>query len=501
MKKIFIAALCILTVSAGCGTEDTGGMDYIPKPVYTLFADVDCQSSVTVDTKSTFDFEGVVWQAGDAFSMFCTGHENVRMILTKVTGSSEGMFAGRSDEPFAEQDTYYAIYPYSASTAFSEDAGISGTFPAEQTDDRPVAVMVAKAQSIADGNPYFEFHKVFAVLELSLTGDGEQVNGLSFKGNSGETVAGDFTVMDFNDPVPQFSGSETEITMTLDEPVTLSASAKKLRIMVPAMTYKNGYTLSIMTATSGNVDAVVKEESVTLVHDAIYPETWQMEVVPVYEWSPGYLTVDENGYRFTDTDREDGTESIGMYFRYNSEYALEADFNDPSAPLKAWYYDEEEGRYASKEVKWSDIPVEDAGDPCARAEVAEGEKKWAMPTKDQWLTWAYWGGGYTAMIEYNQTGERGVYAVYDTDPSKDVVKPMYFFESRLMTTNGGWTKNDWNTMWVASETGLVEGGKVSYIGIKPSAQTNGANPAITEVTVSASLATQGHQIRCIRRVN
>ena len=98
MKKIFIAALGILPLAAGCETEATGGMDYTPKQVYKLFADVDCQSSVTVDTKSTFDFDDVVWQAGDAFSMFCTGHENVRMILTRVTGSSEGMFAGRSDE-------------------------------------------------------------------------------------------------------------------------------------------------------------------------------------------------------------------------------------------------------------------------------------------------------------------------------------------------------------------------------------------------------------------
>lgn len=517
MKRLFVAAAVILPLAIGCETEEPAGMQYVGDLVYKIFADVAClapsdaelvqdeaDTPSEVVLKSSFDGTDVVWQAGDAFSLFCADHANVKMILTKVTGSSDGMFAGRSDVPFAEEDTYYAVYPYSATASFSAESGIAGTFPAEQTDDGMQAVMVAKAESPAKGNPMFVFKKIFAVLEVSLTGDGETVTGLSFKGNDGEIVGGAFIVNNFDDPMPVFSGSEKEITMTLDEPVVLSAKPVTLKMMVPHMTFDDGYTVSVKTARSGNLEAVVTQGQQTIGHDIIYSLDYAVEVVPIYEWSKGYLTVDEDGYRFTDTDSPDGTESIGMFFRYNSAYAVEADLNSPDYDqhnLKVWYFNEESGEYESKTMDWADIPAEDAGDPCARVEVAAGERQWMMPTEDFWRTWAYKTTTYSAMVSYNQQDDRGVYAVYDTDPTDEEESPMYLFESKYITTNGGSTNTGWNSIWVASETGLTAGENLMYVQFKPSVVSNSANPAYKTVEVPESLATQGHQIRCIRRVN
>ena len=97
MKRLFVAAAVILPLAIGCETEEPAGMQYVGDPVYKIFADVAClapsdaelvqdeaDTPSEVVLKSSFDGTDVVWQAGDAFSLFCADHANVKMILTKV---------------------------------------------------------------------------------------------------------------------------------------------------------------------------------------------------------------------------------------------------------------------------------------------------------------------------------------------------------------------------------------------------------------------------------
>lgn len=223
-----------------------------------------------------------------------------------------------------------------------------------------------------------------------------------------------------------------------------------------------------------------------------------------YEWSKGFLTVDKDGYRFTDTDRTDGKETIGMYFKYNSSCAIETDFaeHDKNA-IKIWYKDEKKGKYRTKTVSWIEIPTNDGGDPCLRVPVKEGENKWMMPTEEQMKTWAYYIPGKYNPCEYpdyNRDG-RGVCAICDITPDSDQSTFMFFFETRYITTGGDFTREGWTSFWLKSPVEFKRDACLPYIEIKPSAAWNSKNNPVyrTDVrNVNATLHSQAHQIRCIR---
>ena len=437
----------------------------------------------------------VLWSENDAICIF-DGQSNNEFTLASGVGEASGRFTG---EAYAS-GTYYALYPYSAE-AKCESGVITSELPSEQT---AVAgsfdTMLSPAVGSSEGNGLaLENVAGLIAFELKDIPEGKSVKRVSF--NAESSLAGNYTVDASGSPMTAAEGNPlTGVTVSAGNGLQELTEGETYYAVVIPGTYSN-FT-STVTFSDGTTFLRQANRPVTIAaNGGVSLPVLASAENAVYEWSPGYLTVDENGYRFTDTDSENGTESLGMYFRYHSAYALETgmDVAEVNDWITAWYLDETDGKYKTRTVSFSEIPKEDTGDPCSRVPVAEGESKWMTPTLSQWKSWAYKTEQYSAMVSYNNQDERGVYAVYDTDPSENNQSPMYIFASGFVPTTGGkWQRSDFCAMWI--ESGNLENGSVlNYVEIKPSAASNSANPAYKTHTVS-NLNTQAMQIRCIREV-
>lgn len=437
----------------------------------------------------------VLWSDNDAISIF-DGRENNEFTIASGVGASSGSFTGEA----YETDTYYALYPYSTE-AKCESGVISSKLPSEQT---AVAgsfdTMLSPAVGTSDGSALtLENVAGLIAFELKDIPEGKTVKRVSF--NAESSLTGGYTVDTAGSGMTAAEGNPISGVTVLagDENQALTEGETYYAVVIPG-TYSN-FT-STVTFSDGTTFLRQANRPVTINANGgvSLPVLASAENIE-YEWSKGYLTVDENGYRFTDTDSENGTESLGMYFRYHSAYALETgmDVAEVKEGITAWYLDETDGKYKTTTVSFSDIPKEDAGDPCSRVPVADGESKWMTPTLTQWKAWAYKTTQYSAMVSYNNQDDRGVYAVYDTDPSEENQDPMYIFASGYTPTTGGkWQRSDFCAMWIESGN-LENGAVVNYVEIRPDVESNSANPAYKTHTVT-NLNTQAMQIRCIREV-
>lgn len=457
-------------------------------------------------TKSTLNGLDIVWKNKDSFSLLNDSSCNGLMILSGEEGKSSGVFEGKMDKVLESGENYFAVYPYDYRITYSEDTGISAIFPDEQTNLYFPAIMAAYGTVDNNSCLTMDFKNIFSVLRLGITGNGEILSKITVAGNDNELMAGEFTLKDLISSEPAFQGNTRLISFLLDEPVTLDGTIMNFDIAIPYRLYEKGLTLTLYTEDGSSMSADIGTSGIDMKRNTIY-DVPTLNFTPDqkdYEWSPGFLTVDEDGYRFTDTDRIGGKETIGMYFKYNSSYAVQADLSDPDYDynkINAWYYDETSGKYVSKTMRWSEIPANDGGDPCGRVPVNDGESKWMTPTMEQWKSWAYKTVSYNAQISYNQEDpERGIYAVFDTNPDPEKEQAMYIFESKLIASAGGSANNQWTSMWIKSADIFAEGKILNYIQFKPSVASNSTNPAYKEYEIPGTLNSQGHQIRCIREV-
>lgn len=509
--RIVLATLILaIPVVSGCEKEQKDDMGSGYTDMFEVKLTASTENLFPAETKSILDDMSILWERKDAFSLFGTETGNIKMSREGFLRDAVGEFSGKTATALPEKDTYHAFYPYADSVSFTSD-GIEGIFPAEQSYDRLSAVMVAKADNVSSDGIELSFRNVFALLNVPVTGNGEEIASVTFRGNNMETVAGRFSVSDFENPVPVFSGINKDIRMNLDVPEFLGPEPVVFSFAIPAVTFEKGVSVEletvsgeymIKTFTGEGGEPLEVRRNMVYNMDTIEFEGAESE----YEWSKGYLTVDENGYRFTDTDRDGGTESIGMYFMYNGEYAIDVNLFEIDTEsitkldsVMVWYYNSTEDIYESKKMQWSELPDTDAGDPCSRVKVQAGEYTWKMPTEEQWKSWAYKTTTYNACKAYNLMDESrspAPYAIYDTDPSEEGENLMYIFETRYLTSDGGVTQGMlWSMMWVARES---EEDELMMLQFKPSVASNTKNPEFK--TGSQVVPNQARQIRCIRRV-
>ena len=145
MKKNLIFGFSAMLLLSACSSDMKDVVDNVPmnQPTlqymeFTASAGTDTRTQLTSDNK-------VVWQAGDAISIF-DGTGN-RKFTTKDSGAS-AIFGGNA----ASATDYYALYPYQEGATLSGNVIKGVTLPAEQTAkagsfDAAYNLSVAKASS------------------------------------------------------------------------------------------------------------------------------------------------------------------------------------------------------------------------------------------------------------------------------------------------------------------------------------------------------------------
>ncbi len=248
----------------GCIQQDLGdGINKGESPVFTA-------SFVDASTRTFLDSSHrLLWSSEDELTIFTTTY-NQRYIFKGETGSTSGDFEEAKVSGFHSGNTIstnYAVYPYQSVTKMSNDEVITLELPAVQTYAAGTFgvganTMVAVTSSADD---YFlPFKNVCGYLVVKLYGEGSVIN-LTFKGNSGEKIAGSATVVAEYGKNPEMTMSDAATDcITIDcgeDGLALGKSAEEATefwFCVPPTTFSKGFTV---TATNKEGMSMIKKVS------------------------------------------------------------------------------------------------------------------------------------------------------------------------------------------------------------------------------------------------
>lgn len=275
MKRLFsTVAIAATILSAGCSKQDTDATAIAGSDKNGLKAHAVIENVSRTELIEGAESAQVAWQTNDFIGVVMKQAFEKRLADIEATEGQIGYalpelfgikseFAGKTEADFfsdasetslinmVETDDYYAIYPYRmvsmqpyshGKTAYTlklaeaQVADFAANFAAN-------GAMVAKHENASYKNLSFEFKNVHAILKLSLTGD-KKLDRIVFRGNDGETVAGQFAVDFAADDITktQFAADGAkEIALACG--VQLTAEPQTFRLIVPAGEYAKGYTV------------------------------------------------------------------------------------------------------------------------------------------------------------------------------------------------------------------------------------------------------------------
>ena len=189
----------------------------------------------------------VLWSEGDCIGVRMDSDDGFNAFtLTEGAGSSRAVFSGNGSG-----SKYVAVYPLSSIMEIGDDkASIvlpSGQAYTEGSFSSGSYPMVAVSESSE-----LEFRNLCSVLKVSMTGH-HTVTGMMFRSNdSSVKVSGPATVSFSNPANPVLTMSKDgcdSLTVDVGEVLLDSENQKDFYLVLPAQTYKGGFTLRVYTTT------------------------------------------------------------------------------------------------------------------------------------------------------------------------------------------------------------------------------------------------------------
>ena len=235
-------------------------------------------------TRTYADKDGkLLWNANDEITLFQGNAYPRQFRFMGETGKNYGEFEEINPPSgiisATSLEANYAIYPYAANTTISNQGQISYTIPAVQPYAKDsfglgANPMVAVTKNTEDN--FLAFKNLCGYFEFSLYGSGVTVKSIEFKGNNGEKLAGSAIITASNQDAPTLEftdGAKKKITLDCGDGVALgsnSANAKTFWIVVPAITYEKGITITI-TDIDGRIMTKSTSNSISINRSTIQP--------------------------------------------------------------------------------------------------------------------------------------------------------------------------------------------------------------------------------------
>ena len=243
MKKIVFVFAAMLAIAASCTKEDTqinNEYDGIA-PVFT--ASVGATKAELIGTK-------VNWVANDHISVW----NGTVAADYSTTGSGATADFTTTDDTFTSAANYVALYPYDGSASFTSGSIVT-VLPAAQTATAAGFDPAANIAYASSTNTTLSFKNAVAYLQFTVPTGMSDLTSVSFKGNSGEKVAGECTI----------DTSSSELVATGSETATISGTFTEgttYYLAVAPQAYATGYTVTI-TRTATTYEMVSKATSIT----------------------------------------------------------------------------------------------------------------------------------------------------------------------------------------------------------------------------------------------
>ncbi len=276
-KRLFWLLVAAGLLAVSCvkeqGVEPEALMTDAPEITATTAVEARTKASVAEGEDLT---KSVVWDKGDAISVFYKNNANLKYDLKGDGGSPTGDFTYAQGFGSAILfKTIYGVYPYDKDTRFL-DGSIRTTFPAvqsftEKTFDPKSNLMVAASET----NELY-FKHVGGFLLLNLYGEDVQVKEAVFQGNDGEILAGPAEVYADLDNAPTIwidpeTGVKT-LTLSSKEPVAVHEgrdNPTEFWLVVPPTYFEEGFTVTV-TDVDGNVFVAEYTQEVDVERNTIF---------------------------------------------------------------------------------------------------------------------------------------------------------------------------------------------------------------------------------------
>ena len=329
MKKFLLFA-AVATLFAAC-TQDVV-VDITPAPIVDEVPEtlvVGFEGDVTRIQLN--EAQKTVWTNGDLVSVFYKNDANQKYEYRGETGARTAELHKVSAGISTTKMGYVVVaYPYSEEYIISPATGnLETMLPAVQhyaVDSYGVGdnLMVSCSEFTQ-----FSLKSVCGWLKLQLTGNGEVVKGIKFRGNNGEQVAGLIHVDTksaeatlYSEKVaPDDNGNAngslvidgamaTEVMLYCDEGVTLSNVATAFYIALPPQTFEEGFTVDVI-CTDGTMMAKSSDKKLSIERNHIQPlsviefaatGTTDIPTEPENPVNPNLPTNEKNKIYYTTTD-------------------------------------------------------------------------------------------------------------------------------------------------------------------------------------------------------
>ena len=207
-----------------------------------------------------------VWTKGDQVSVFYKSYDNLKFEFEGNTGDRNGTLKRVGGQHNGQtMDDVIVVYPYSADYMITLSEGcVNATIPSTQTYLKGSYGVGDNLMIARSSFNQFSLKSVCGWLKIQLTGAGEVIERITFRGNNGEQVAGLVyvdaataeatlaTAKHNSDDNSQLDGTlvlddsiYTEVTLDCGEGVKLGAEATSFYISLPPQTFANGFTIEI----------------------------------------------------------------------------------------------------------------------------------------------------------------------------------------------------------------------------------------------------------------
>ena len=206
-----------------------------------------------------------VWTKGDLVSVFYRSDANQKWQYQGETGERVGDLKRVENATSTTKTTKtVVVYPYSESYWLNTDTfAIDATLPATQYYAESSYGIGSNLMVSQSEFTQFSLKSVCGWLKLQLTGDGEVVKSIKFRGNDGEQVAGLIYVDTATAEATlasEMGGTDdnnaggnlvfddtilTEVVLDCGEGVELGSEATEFYISLPPQTFENGFTVNI----------------------------------------------------------------------------------------------------------------------------------------------------------------------------------------------------------------------------------------------------------------
>ena len=261
MKRLFML-LCAVVAFAACEQapiKEMQGAAINERNLEVSFEGGD-------DTRIQLQNGKTVWTKGDHVSVFYRSTVNEEWQFTGETGDRTGQIVPVDNtlNPPVTHNRVVVIYPYNKEYYLNtETYSIEASLPAVQNYLENSYGTNGNIMVSSGDYKQVSLKSVCGWLKLQLTGDGEVVKSITFKGNDGEQVAGELYIntSDATCVLASASGDAgesevggslvrpgtilTEVTLDCGEGVALGKEATAFYIALPPQTFEKGFTVDI----------------------------------------------------------------------------------------------------------------------------------------------------------------------------------------------------------------------------------------------------------------